>query len=404
MIDKSCSNGLGTDELAKAQDSKGKCVSAPEVKQLSQDSCVLAVSLAAIGFGAVVPSKQVSQFLEELAGRTSYSPIRYYAEVKSADVVASNQNMTETLNEMGVTTSPSDKPTYLEVIEQKNLKETKVLPFPFAEGATEKYYGEMKQIDALPKPMTDTSPNSIALTHPEMADYLKKVKAAGYQVVIDTSLPYTGASAYFDKNLKVIAIRPNSTWSTFRHEYEHLEFYETVAKDKRVEKMILLRAHGKNLSEALPSSVVQSIGKEKLEKIQALIDRGVTPTGAIDESLAYGKELELLGWKRFIPEAGGSKIYQNILRHQISDLEKLGDDMSPQQRNLLERNKQLYQAASIYDGGVAITGMAAGAAVSYEALTHQYSQIYHDQNGNVLGVASDGHIDYLKTGARFNDD
>jgi hypothetical protein len=48
--------------------------------------------------------------------------------------------------------------------------------------------------------------------------------------------------------------------------------------------------------------------------------------------------------------------------------------------------------------------LAVGVAVTYEALTHQYSQIYHDQNGNVLGVASDGHIDYLKTGARFNDD
>lgn len=70
-IDSSCLGGNAPTLTAQTQG--GACVSAPKVEQLQQDSCVLAVSLSALGFAAVVPSQQVKDLLGRMTGLGSAS-------------------------------------------------------------------------------------------------------------------------------------------------------------------------------------------------------------------------------------------------------------------------------------------------------------------------------------------
>jgi len=85
-IDKTCFAGNSPQLLAKAKYGEKECVSAPNVQQLSQDSCVLAVSLSALGFSNIA-SVHGKELFQKLKG-SSQSIKAADAEISAANTVA----------------------------------------------------------------------------------------------------------------------------------------------------------------------------------------------------------------------------------------------------------------------------------------------------------------------------
>jgi hypothetical protein len=333
----------------------------------------------------------------------SFEPIRPPKFVDSADIKATDKKWREELDKMGVDYWPTMRNPTLEDRIRFGWSDTKVKPLT---GATNPFYGRIYDIDKLPVPATKGSAFTKALQHPEMEDKLKWMKSLGYELVIDTSLPFTGAGAYFSPTKKVIALKPDSKWLDFIHEFQHLEFHEFIGA-KRLKEMIGHRAAGKELRDVLPEKVQSEIGKDKIVKIQELIDRGVTPELAVNESLSANAELAAMGWKRYIPGSIGQPSYRYMLRHQITEIEKLGPAMTPQQKKYVESAKRKHQVSHYYDnlpfyGGVsALVGVPTATMVGTGAMIYFLEQkkivdVYYDTEGNTIGRRRDGKLVYLR--------
>lgn len=327
----------------------------------------------------------------------AFSPLTRPSQVKSSAVDQADLAVRRDLSKMGVAVTPITDPnrgTYLADAEKYGWYDPKITPR--ADGT--KAYGALYRVDRLP-PVGRASPFAPALSHPEMAEYLRKMRAQGYELVIDSSLKHTGAGAYFYEKNKVIALAPNSTWQTFLHEYQHLEFSNSLLRYNFVEPIVALRQSGKDLQTSLHPAVVAEIGADKVAKIQRLIDRGITPSNAINESLSVGRELEALGWRKFVPGSGAIPSYQYMLRHQITDLEALGPKMTDQQRRLVTQLKLQHHAAGAAIPALglgAAFGAGAGGMILYSHLSQNYTEIYYDNNGNMIGVKPDGSRVYIK--------
>jgi hypothetical protein len=163
-----------------------------------------------------------------------------------------------------------------------------------------------------------TGPDAIALFHPEMADRIKFLEDNGYHLVVDSGIGSMKNSAknsdgsemgigaykwepYPDGDHKVIALLPDSTWSTFEHEFQHVKFQkEYLDKVKPVETDV--SNWGKYLSEPFKSALPKMLeenpslvmdDRELMREIWELKRRGHGETG-IDETLATRKERELM--------------------------------------------------------------------------------------------------------------
>ena len=250
-----------------------------------------------------------------------------------------DRRATDLLQDLGVEIKPS---SILPLVRQSaDLKSVN--------GPADRYdWGTVYEVKGLPKPLRKGTAKSNALKHPQMPAYLKRLESMGYTLHIDTTMGSIGYGAYVDPESKILVLRAQSPWSDLVHEFQHVEFNVHIGS-KRIAQMVELRAEKKKLTGALPADVVAKIGVAKLKRIERLIDRGITPELAINESLSVAEELRSMGWRRYVPASQGIESYRYMLRHQITAVEKLGDQMTRQQQTLVARNKVIHENTKVYD-------------------------------------------------------
>lgn len=435
-IDNACLRG--DDAGLRAAGSGGdQCVSAPKIETLSQDSCYLAVGLGALGMGATL-APDLHAAVQKLRGRAlspgaapagtnadevanasgtraaaaggtaeDLSPLRAKSAVTQAEVQTAHDTNLQRLATMGARTEKMPGDTALEMGAWGWIDVTDIPP-----GAANHrgFRGELHRIAELPPPMKGATGRTPALQHPEMAAALERVRALGYDVVIDTTVRNTGAGAYFGPGLRRIAIDSRTPWASFKHELEHLEFHERVRPHLATMKQTV--AGNGSLVSGLPREVVADIGRDRVRRIEGLLRRGLTPTNAIDETLAVDAELRALGWHRYKPGGMGPPTAQYALRHQITDLRALEKrvGLTPEQKRTLAAAEQQHRLLDFYRrngsvvlaGGAAVGGVTAGGgALLIDHLSsgaRPYQEILYDANGNLIGVRPDGSWEYMKTG------
>jgi hypothetical protein len=331
------------------------------------------------------------------AWRDSTRPIKPKAGLKSKKIQKIDLKAVAQLQKKGVRLERTDKITSLED-DVNNGDNPDIAPGPDGK----KFYGTVYKIKKLPPPAKKGKATTWALEHPEMEAYLQKLHAAGYELVIDTSIISTQLGAYHSAYEKVIALRPNSTWQDFLHEFQHFEFARSV----RPRFAQLLRLRNIDRRDLLKDKDwVRIVGYEKLKRIQELIDRGITPELAINEQLSVDAELAAIGWKRYLPYIG-TQPRKYALEHRITELQNLGDAITAQQKSDLIKAQlalRSLQAAEIGTAFVApplaVIGLLDLALTTehneVRATPNEYVQIYYDLHGNIIGERHDGTLDLI---------
>jgi hypothetical protein len=403
---------------------KFTCMSSYDVSHFSCDAVIQAFTLVAGGYGvasklgkaskaadglkaaeaigtaestsaaaASAPNPSVASSIRDFF-KNFFKPINAPESVSVKKVAAQTASDIKSLDKMGVKFRPSNDPTYLDS-NVNTWNKTKLETSP----GQKPDYGKVLNIEELPPPGTATGPSTNAFLHPEMAAYKAKLEQMGYRLTVDTSTPFTGAGAYQWSYTKVVSLRPDSTWQTFLHEFQHAEFsHYLVYSFSRLEATV---ANGGTVRGLMSPQMMQTLGSEKVERLQTLLQKGL-PSNAINETLSVEAELRVMGFRRYIPVIGtGTEKY--ALRHQITDLNSItesGGALSVEQSKTLSQAKMRYAALLAYDtgGSAAAVGVLGGTEIGALKMINKngdkdpnsYLQIVYDERGNVLGQRQDG--------------
>ncbi len=406
------------------QGHKFACMSSYDVSHFSCDTIIQAFMMIAGGYGVVsklgktskavdaigsaesavaasttTPNPGIAKWTQNLF-KNSFKPFNAPSSVKMSGVEAQTARDIKSLNKMKIKFHPSEDPTILNS-NVNTWKETK-LEVPLGKKPD---YGKVLTIDELPPPGTARGPNTNAFLHPEMADYKAKLEQMGYRLTVDTSTPFTGAGAYQLPYTKVVSLRPDSSWRIFLHEFQHAEFAYYLERD--FSKLEASVASGKTMRDVMSPQLVQTLGGDRVQKLQNLLEKGL-PKTAVNETLSVDAELRVMGFRRYIPLIGtGSEMY--ALRHQITELNKITDSggiLRAEQSKALSQAKMRYAALLANDvgGSAAAIGVLGGTEIAVKKVYQQradkdpnsYLQIVYDNKGNVLGQKKDGSWAYLQ--------
>jgi hypothetical protein len=236
-------------------------------------------------------------------------------------------------------------------------------------------------VEGLPKPRK-AGPQAIALTHPDLPKYLEKLKANGYKLVVDSSLPLqetTGAYKWAAR--KVLAIKPQTTWRVFLHEYQHFEFE------------LFLKQFGKyeNLAQ-IPDDVAQLIKVSDPNAYRAIeLAKSGLPEIAADETLAVEAELAALkdaGYKRW----GGLAISRRdyALYHQIDGLKQIPRAQRTAAQQALLRRAMLERYLLTHSNTRALYIVMGAAAVGGAGTLAVREIFLNTDDGKVRVVKTDG--------------
>lgn len=406
------------------QGHKFTCMSSYDISHFSCDAVIQAFTLIAGGYGVAAKLGKASKAADGIKAanvvgtaestaaasvaapnpgaaswirdffKNFFKPINAPSSVSVKNVSAQTAADIKSLDKMGVKFRPSNDPTYLDS-NVNTWNKTKLETSP----GQKPDYGKVLNIDELPPPGSATGPNTNAFLHPEMAAYKAKLEQMGYRLTVDTSTPFTGAGAYHWSYTKVVSLRPDSTWQTFLHEFQHAEFSQYLAGSfSRLEATV---ANGGTVRGLMSPQMVQTLGADKVQRLQTLLEKGL-PELAINETLSVEAELRVMGFRRYIPIIGtGTEKY--ALRHQITELNRVtesGGGLSSEQVKALSAAKTRYAALLAYDtgGSAAAVGVIGGAEVGALKLYQKnpdkdpntYLQIVYDDRDNVWGQRQDG--------------
>ena len=364
-----------------------------ETIALEKENCALNLTLAG---ASLAPTTAVflKQFKGAKALTVDYRPIKVPEIVKVSELRKADHRVAQQLDELKVKVSPisrglADGPQGMTTFEANVVK------FPKQkldlEGGSKPYYGQILKVDELPPPGKDRSAKAIALLHPEMAAYKKRVEDMGYQLVIDTSISSTGAEAYIFDYTKVLAISPKSSWQTFVHEFQHVEFNRYI-RDRAWGYQLEINKQ-KKLVDVMRLRTQKKLGAERVKKLEALLKKQV-PRAAIDEALSVDAELRVLGFRRFVPGVG-SNSQKYALRYQISLLEK-HTARTPIQDETLRKAKETYKWLTKYEQVPTVAATAPLVAAS-GFVAERYLQVFYGDD-MMLAQKSDGSWDYFTPG------
>jgi hypothetical protein len=260
------------------------------------------------------------------------------------------------------------------------------------------HYGEILRIESLPAPVGRGTPRTTALQHPEMAQEIERLRAMGVDVVVDTSLRGSSTGAYFWQHTNVIALRPNSTWQTFRHEVQHAEFNRFVAP--RLESLReTVAVEGRSAREVLSARGNAAYTDREIERLESLI-RNQHATRGIDESLATGRELDEMGWRRYMPLMnGGARNYGAT--HRVDSLMELRDhgvELTQVQRRSLAAGRATLVMSTAYDVAGPAAGVVGVPVVVYQAsngaiqIYRDVTAYYNQRTGDLIVRTPDGRV------------
>ncbi len=274
-----------------------------------------------------------------------------------------------------------------------------------------RYYGEIYTVDTLPKPLAKGSAYTEALLHPEMARYRKLLDKMGYQLVIDTSLGPMNTKGYVCVKNRILALEPTSSWQTFIHEYQHVEFDHYIKPHFfSLENLV---AEGKSIKDVLPIEEQKAWGARRVALLQTLLEKQL-PETAVNESLSVDAQIRSLGFHRFLPTGDAMSARLYALEHQITELEKL-PKLTATQEHTLKHAIRGYKLFMLQDygyriGATAAIGAAVGApiynrlkrlrnakAISAQTTINQpsedpnnYRQILYDKKGDIIAQTNAG--------------
>lgn len=337
----------------------------------------------------------ITRFFNWLRGDTA--PLTFRNEIDSAAVGRQTARDEAALTALGVETRQVWRTTYLEGNVRLFNKQTLT---NVGEGAPN--YGKILMVTDLPPPGTATGPGVNAFVHPEMAAYQARLEAMGIDLVVDTSTNFGGAGAYFWGHTRVLALRPNSTWQTFLHEFQHVQFDRFVAPN--FQRMQQLAISNRPIESALTAEQLTELGPQRVARLQELLTREL-PVTAVNETLSVEQELAALGLRRYLPFVGsGSRSY--ALRHQITELERIPatSRTAVQQQELERANRELtlirgYETTATVVGGAAIVAVPGavgfGGVVAYKEYGDDigdFRQLFFNERTNkpVMGQKTDG--------------
>lgn len=366
----------------------------------------------AMGLSAVGPVSRAGRDI--LSAKEAFRPIARSA-TSSGRLLKRAEKERETLQAMGVEFQKHNEMTLVESDVKLFQRDVK-----YVNDTGEDYYGELLRITKLPKPDTKGTTSTLALRHPSMQAEIDRLKKMGIDVVVDTSLKETGSGAYYWGKTRVIAISPETTWQTFRHEVQHADFARFVEPNfRRIQENVLVR--GGSVSDLIQPGRVTGYTPKELKRLDDLIRRDHVRRG-INESMSTSRELDEMGWKKYIPFYGTNPISYGA-RHRVDSLMELQDqgyELTAMQRQELAKGKAVLVMAKVYEigapavtaYGVAKGGMAVGEKIAEDVLSDVRSSAppyvviekkgdsyeaseasatyYNEKTGDMIIVAPDG--------------
>ncbi len=267
---------------------------------------------------------------------------------------------------------------------------------PNADGTLD--FGTTFRIDEVPPPRSRGGYSTPFMEHPEFAATLERIRAQGYDVVIDPTRGFYGAGAYHSSLDRVIGMGPRSSWGTFIHELQHLEFSSVVRQRWPSLEQAVYR-EGRSVREVLTQQQLELLGETRVGRLEELLRRGHTYSG-IDETLSVDAELRALGWRRWIPIGDGYSSARYAANHRANSLASLGDLTETQRRELF---RSRLAAAGNFTGtgpGVLTYGGAATAGlyafIGYDILINEQTgqMLFIDENGRTYSLSQDTIWDY----------
>jgi hypothetical protein len=253
------------------------------------------------------------------------------------------------------------------------------------------FVSTVREVVELPLAGEKRGPFVGMFVHPDMQARLHELRRQGYRVVVDLTLPATGAAAYLDPATKVIGVTPFTLWHQFEHEVEHSKVNEfLIARAKHI------RVEGAGAKEVvLPENIVKTLGHEAVEKQIALASKGL-PDRGWDETLAVDAELRSFGWRRFVPRTENFFPYRYAASNRAASLLEI-ERRTPEQNRMLMRS--VVDLAAIRTADFLIRhpiltsiGASYGASQVYGPMKQM---IYSEKNGEVFIEDEDGHWTHL---------
>ena len=238
-----------------------------------------------------------------------------------------------------------------------------------------------------------------ALSHRNMEARIREAEARGVRVVVDTSLENTKdrgqITGYYDTSKRILAIRSNSSWHVFEHEFQHMLFDTYIRDDfQSMGKMVRFGiGKGQSSSEmrnALPDRVRRNWTQREQDTIIRYLKDDL-PENSLNERLSVDRQLSVLGWRRYTPY--GQRVGNYATRHLINDLDSL-ESLTPRQLGIRNRASVTYRTRRAYYRGPQIVGrgLGRGAKLGAEALGITASEIVIKEGlrGSVDDMGNEG--------------
>ena len=377
-----------------------------ETIRLKKENCALNIALAGFNVGSTLIGFLGEFQAAKVITAKSYVPITKRPVIKVTELRALEKKVVKQLDDLGVghSTIKRDPSSGVGLTTlEGNVKLWKSQALELTPFENKEFYGSLLKVEKLPTPGKATGPSTNAFLHPEMGVYKKKLEDLGYSLAVDTSLSTTGAEAYFWGYNKVLALNPKSNWQTFVHEFQHAEFNKYMYP--RFSKLQSAVNRGEKLEDILRLKVAKKLSPTKIKKLQALMEKQISENG-INEILSVSKELEVLGFRKYIPGVG-TRSRKYALRHQITDLQKLPKRNSIQEASLLEAKNE-YKWLERYEQTLGFAIGTAGSAVAVvgtdkvmserynKQIPENYLQIIYDEGDNILAQNRDGSWVFLE--------
>lgn len=242
------------------------------------------------GFGEVIAKakNKFKQVIDE-----AMVPIHRPKLVQCIDVVNNTHAWEKQLIQMGAKLSEVYERTYLKI-----LVEYKLIKFNYESSPIDFEFGRLLRIDVPPTAVKVANWATPALKHPEFVKYMEILKKMGSGVVVDTSLPFTGAGAYYSPANGLIALRPTSTWATFVHEFQHAKFDRLFSYNLGWSKLEARIKSGVKLKDLISGEDALIFDDLYLERIERLTKKGFAQLDrdAMNEALSGIEEVASISY------------------------------------------------------------------------------------------------------------
>ena len=222
-----------------------------------------------------------------------------------------------------------------------------------------------------------TNPHDLALKHKDIDAKIKETEEMGVKVVVDTNLDVTGPKAYYSPKQKILAIRSDSDWSTFEHEFQHALFDKYLRghalEDSLLSSVRLISKSGQSLRqmrEQLPAQIRRNWPEEEQNVILQYMKDDI-PELALNERLSVNRQLEMFGWRRYTPF--GQQRSNYATRHLINQLNRAAraSPLTARQRSIRNRAYITHYAQTYGIDAAIISGAVAGGSEIIKDLDQQ---------------------------------